>query len=89
MISRCDGNIVFRSYAPYLRDKRDRAGTVPLFLRIAHKEGTRYLSLGLRVKDRYWNGSAQQGRKSNPDHVQLNTCLAATTAEAQRAVADL
>ena len=70
-------------------DKRDRTGAVPLFLRIAHKDGTRYVSLGLRVKSRHWNGSAQQVRKSNPDHAQLNTYLAATTAEAQRAVADL
>jgi site-specific recombinase XerD len=70
-------------------DKRDAAGTIPLFLRIAHKNNTRYVSLGLRVKERHWNPQAQQVRKSNPDHAKLNHYLADRVAEAQSIVADL
>ena len=70
-------------------DKRDSAGTVPLFLRIAHKNSTRYVSLGLRVKERHWNPQARQVRKSNLNHAKLNHYLAESVAEAQSIVADL
>lgn len=70
-------------------DKRDAAGTVPLYVRIAHKNSTRYVSLGLRVKEKNWNAAAEEVRKSQPEHAKLNQYLAGVKSEAQAAIADL
>lgn len=65
--------------------KEDEAGTIPLYLRVAHANHTRYLSLGVRVSHRLWNRRSRRVRSGHPDEDNLNAHLAEVEATAQRA----
>ena len=57
------------------RDKKDKKGTVPLYLRTTVKDKVRYASLKLRIGERHWNDNAEIVRKTHPDHASLNRYL--------------
>lgn len=67
------------------RPKPDKAGTLPLYVRVAHGGVKRYVSLGLRVPERDWNPRKQEVRASNPRAAKLNKVLAERLSAAQDA----
>ncbi len=71
------------------KDKRDAAGSFPLFVRIAHRAVVRDVSLDLRVKKRDWNDRARKIRKSHPNHAKLNRYLTRVESDVHRIIADL
>lgn len=67
------------------RMRADRAGTLPLYVRIEHRGETAYVNLGLRVPKREWNARKGEARLSYDHADDLNAILAEKRAAAQRA----
>lgn len=67
------------------RQKPDRAGTLPLYVRIAQHGKDRYVSLGLRVPAKDWNPKKREVRKGSPHAVHLNGIVADALATSQAA----
>jgi site-specific recombinase XerD len=70
-------------------DKRDAAGTLPLFLRLSHKNSVSYVTLSLRVKERDWNPARSEIRKSHAEHHNLNAYLQDALASVESVVAEM
>ena len=68
---------------------RPRDGRRHLYLRISHKEDTKYLSLGLSVKEADWNARKGQVRRSHPEHARLNRLIADTQARAEAVLTEM
>ena len=70
-------------------NKKDKKGTLPLYLRITTGSTIRYLSLNLRIHETEWNKRTQSVRKTNPEHANLNKYLYSIQTRAQGIVADI
>ena len=68
------------------RPYRDDDGTVPLYLRISHRNHTRYVSLSLRVKEKYWNAEKHEVRRSHPNRDDIQSVLVETERKARKAL---
>jgi site-specific recombinase XerD len=47
------------------RPRKDKQGKVPIYVRIADAGRTRYVSIGLKIKPRYWNKKKGEVRKND------------------------
>src|SRR5690606_25537018 len=67
------------------RMRPDRAGTVPLYVRVEHLGQTLYVNLGLRIPKRDWNARKGEVRATYDHADQLNQILSEKLAQAQAA----
>ena len=68
--------------------KAEKAGALPLYLRV-HAEGKdRYVSLGMKVKPKDWNADRAEVRRSHPQAVPMNRTLTTVRGGAERILAN-
>ncbi|HYE95828.1 MAG TPA: Arm DNA-binding domain-containing protein, partial [Rubricoccaceae bacterium] len=63
--------------------KMDGNGAAPIYLRISDAEGSRFLSLGVRLHPSHWNEKQGKVRRSHPNADELNALVSARVAEAE------
>ena len=68
--------------------KKSLDATVPLYLVIRHKNQRSTLSLPIRIKEKDWNASRMEIRKTHPDHYRLNLRLTEILRNARVALQD-
>ena len=64
-------------------NKKDINGEIPLYLRIIKDRKAKFISLGIKVKEKDWNPAQCIVKKSNPDALRLNNFITHKIAEAQ------
>lgn len=72
---------------PILRtSKRDRKGQCPIWLRISDRDGSRFVSLAIKVRPAQWNPNAKRVRKGHPNADLINQLISERLIEAERAI---
>lgn len=66
--------------------KVNASGTAPIYLRVADRDASRYVSLGIRVRPKDWLDAKGRVRKTHPDAESLNAIIAERVATAEREV---
>lgn len=66
------------------KNKVNKTGTAPIYLRFSDESKTTYTATGLRVKPADWNERKGQVRKSHDDHEELNKQIAERLAKAEK-----
>lgn len=57
----------------FLRNDRANArGESPIYIRVTHNRKSKYLSLGIRVKEKDWNEQTQRVRRSHDSYKKIN-----------------
>lgn len=75
------------SVTPVLRtSKRDRRGRCPVWLRVADRDRTRFLSLGVKVLPSQWNPNQARVRKGHPNADLINRLISTKLDEAEAAI---
>ena len=69
-------------------DKIDNTGHAPLFMRIIKDRKTKFLSLGLKLKENEWDSEKQRVKKNHPNSTRLNANISNKIAEAEGQIAD-
>ena len=64
-------------------NKVDINGEMPLYLRIIKNRKTKFISLGIKLKEKDWNPINSTVKKSHPNSARLNNFIAQKSAEAQ------
>lgn len=72
---------------PVLRtSKLNAKGTAPIYLRIADRDTTRYVSLGIRIKPSAWVETKGRVSKSHKDAEEFNTLISDRVADLEREI---
>ena len=66
-----------------IKEKINKKGEAPLYLRIIKDRKPKYLGLGIRLDPQQWDEEKQRLRKSHPNSVRLNNFVAQKVAEAE------
>ncbi|MEM8598465.1 MAG: site-specific integrase [Bacteroidota bacterium] len=75
---------------PILRtSKRDKRGRCPIWLRLSDRDGTRYLSLGVKVLPSQWNDRQRRVRKGHPNADLINRLISERLIEAEAQILQL
>ena len=69
------------------RQKKDKRGRCPNWLRISDGNGDRYQSLGVKVTPSQWNKRKGRVNSDHPNYHQVNLLLQRKEAEAEEAEA--
>jgi hypothetical protein len=56
-------------------------GRSPIYLRISARSKTKYVSLGVRLKETHWNGRTRRVRKSHRKHEEINALIRSKLSE--------
>ncbi|MFZ4741134.1 MAG: tyrosine-type recombinase/integrase [Bacteroidales bacterium] len=64
-------------------NKKDINGEMPLYLRIIKNRKPKFISLGIKLKEKDWNPINSTVKKSHPNSARLNNFIAHKMAEAQ------
>ena len=68
------------------RQKQDRRGRCPVWIRLSDRHGDRYISLGVKVQPSQWNGLKGRVRKGHPNSDRINLLLQRAEAEAEEEI---
>jgi integrase/recombinase XerD len=71
------------------KNKIDKSGTAPLYLRVIKDRKTKFISLSLKLKIIEWDEDKQKVRKNHSNSARLNAYLAQKVADAKGEIADL
>lgn len=71
------------------KEKANKAGEAPLYLRLIKDRKTQYISLGQRVRPADWNEDLRRVKKSHPNSTRVNHLIAQKVAEAEALSLDL
>ena len=71
------------------KQKTNKAGLAPLWLRVTKNRKTKFISLNIRLESKYWDEGKQRVRGSYPHSTRLNSLIKVKLAEAQAAFVDL
>ncbi len=71
------------------RQKINKSGTGPIYIRITKKRKVRFISLNIRLDPKHWDEQKQRVRRTQKNSARLNTLLKLKIAEAQAAFVDL
>jgi site-specific recombinase XerD len=72
-----------------LREKQNRKGENPVYLRITSNRKHKYVSTGISIKNKFWNPDNQEVRRSHDNYKTLNETLRHKLKEAQNAHSEL
>jgi integrase len=64
-------------------NKKDINGEIPLYLRIIKDRKTKFISLGVKIKQKDWNAAQSTVKKSHPNSAWLNNFIDQKKSEAQ------
>ena len=70
-------------------DKLGKSGESPLYLRLIKDRKTKFISLGVSLKENEWDQDKQRVKKNQSNSARVNALLAQKVAEAEGEVADL
>ena len=74
------------TFIPVLRtDKTNKKGRAPIYVRVISGQDIAYVSLGVRIKPKDWNGQKAEVRKSEPEAKRLNDLVAQAVAAGRSA----
>ena len=71
------------------KDKINKKGEVPLYIRIIKDRKAKFISLGIKINPKDWNDNQLKVRKSHPNSQRMNNFIAHKIAEAEGIVLDL
>ena len=71
------------------KQKTNKAGLAPLWLRVTKNRKTKFISLDVRLEPKFWDEEKQRVRGSYPHSTRLNSLLKVKLAQAQAAYVDL
>jgi len=71
------------------KQKINKSGTGPIYIRITKKRKVRFISLNIRLDPKHWDEEKQRVRRTQTNSARLNTLLKLKIAEAQAAFVDL
>ena len=71
------------------KNKIDKAGNAPLYLRLIKDRKPKFISLGLKIKPNEWDEDKQSVKKNYSNSARLNKYLSQKVADAQGQIADL
>ncbi len=60
-----------------------KTGVAPLYLRIIKDRKAKFISLGVKVKPKYWNEESMTVKKGYPNYAQMNVFISKKRAEAE------
>lgn len=67
----------------------DQTGHSPLYIRIIKDRKTKFITVGLKLKESQWDEEKQRVKKNHPNSARMNASLAQKIADAQGHIADL
>ena len=67
----------------YRKEKANKKGEIPLYLRIIKNRKPKYISLGVRLEEKHWDDGKKRVRKSHRNSQRLNNFIAQKVAEAE------
>jgi site-specific recombinase XerD len=70
-------------------DKIDQTGHAPLYLRVIKDRKTKFISLGIKLKENEWDAEKQRVKKIHKNSTRLNASIANKIAETEGHIADL
>jgi integrase/recombinase XerD len=73
----------------FRKDKIDKSGEAPLYLRIIKDRKTKFISLSLKLRPNEWDEDKQKVKKNHNNSARLNAYLSQRTADAKGEIADL
>ena len=65
------------------KDKLNKEGEAPLYIRIIKDRKAKFISLGIKIKPKDWNEKQSRVKKSHPNSQRMNNFLAHKVAEAE------
>ena len=71
------------------KQKTNKAGLAPLWLRVTKNRKTKFISLNIRLEPKYWDEGNQRVRGSYSNSTRINSLIKVKLAEAQAAFVDL
>ena len=71
------------------KNKENKAGELPLYIRLIKDRKTKFISLGVRLLPNEWDEDKQKVKKNHSNSTRLNAFLTQKKADAQGEVADL
>jgi len=71
------------------KNKLDKAGEAPLYIRVIKDRKTKFISLGLKLAPNEWDEGKQKVKKNHKSSTRLNAFISQKIADAQGEVADL
>ena len=69
--------------------QKDQTGHSPLYIRVIKDRKTKFISVGLKLKDTEWDELKQRVKKNHPNSARMNASIAQKIADAEAQVADL
>ena len=71
------------------KQKKNKKGLIPIYLRIEANDKRRYVSLRTFIRESQWNDNTRRVRKSNKNHEAINNLIAQRIAEAEAEILKL
>jgi site-specific recombinase XerD len=71
------------------KNKVDKSGEAPLYLRLIKDRKTKFISLSLKIQPNEWDEDKQKVKKNNSNSTRLNAFISQKVADARGEVADL
>jgi integrase/recombinase XerD len=75
--------LILRTY------QQDQAGHSPLYIRVIKDRKTKFISVGVKLKESEWDDAKQKVKKNHPNSARMNASLSQKVADAEAQVADL
>jgi len=72
-----------------LKKNKIKQGQGPLYLRIIKDRRTKFVSIGIKIKESDWNEETSKVKKSHPNSARLNAVIATKVAEAENIALEL
>jgi integrase/recombinase XerD len=69
--------------------QKDPTGHSPVYIRIIKDRKTKFITAGLKLKEREWDQEHQRVKKNHPNSARMNASLAQKVADAEAHIADL
>jgi site-specific recombinase XerD len=69
--------------------QQDQTGHSPLYIRVIKDRKTKFVSVGLKLKETEWDDGKQRVKKNHPNSARMNASISQKVADAEGQVADL
>ena len=70
-------------------NKIDQSGHSPLYIRLIKDRKTKFVAVGVKLKESEWDDEKQRVKKNHPNSARMNASIAQKVADAEAQVADL
>lgn len=70
-------------------NQQDQTGHSPLYIRVIKDRKTKFITVGLKLKETEWDETKQRVKKNHPNSARMNASISQKIADAEGQVADL